>query len=117
MPRYVGFDDRPRLGDGTTIAGFGDVIAVGIGVLHEAEEFSVVGDLVLVVDGDNSIDEVTNLPTDELVWSAGGSWHGEESSVRVDLFVTNAAGPTGASSIIATPDQSVGVGLRVSGEF
>jgi len=117
VPRYVGFDDRPRLADGTTIAGFGDVLALGVGVLHQAADFSVMGDVVLILDGDNSIDEVTNLPTDELVWSAGGSWHGEASPVRVDLFVTNAAGPTGASSIIATPDQSIGIGLRVGGEF
>lgn len=117
VPRYVGFDDRPELADGTTIAGFGDVLAIGFGALHNFGEYSLMADAAVILDGDNSINENTNVPTDELVWSAGGSWHPESSELRVDLFVTNAAGPTGASSIIATPDQSVGVGLRVSGAY
>ncbi|GEM_PF-4749828 len=117
VPRYVGFDDNPELANGTTIEGFGDVIGLGFGLRRQIEEFAVMGDVTVILDGNNSIDENTNEPTDEFVWSAGGSWQGVDSPVRVDLFVTNAAGPTGASSIIATPDQSVGIGLRVSGEF
>jgi hypothetical protein len=115
-PRYIGFDEAPQVGD-ATIDGFGDVIALAGGATHDFGEYSLLGDLAIVLAGDNSIDENTNAPTDEFVWSLGGAWHPEDNDVRVDLFVTNAAGPTAASSIIATPDSSVGVGVRVSGEF
>lgn len=116
VPKYVGFDDSPSV-NGTTIDGFGDVIALGLGGTYSDVEWSAMADVAIVLSGDNSIDADTNEPTDEMVWSAGGSWHGIDSDVRIDLFVTNAAGPTAASSIIATPDNSVGVGIRVSGEF
>lgn len=117
VPRYVGFDDRPQLADGSTINGFGDVIAVGAAAVHNFGEYSVMADGALVMDGDNSIDEDTGAPTDEFVWSAGGAWHPRDKGFRAELFVTNAAGPTAASSIIATPDQSIGVGLRISGSY
>ncbi|MEA3399774.1 MAG: hypothetical protein U9R79_00880 [Armatimonadota bacterium] len=117
VPRYVGFEDSPEVGD-ETIAGFGDIIAIGGGAIHSFGQYFVHGDLQIVLDGDNSIDEVTGAPTDEVAWSVGGTWHGEsEESWRVDLFVTNVAGPTDATSIIATPDQSLGIGIRASGEF
>ncbi|MFW6156685.1 MAG: hypothetical protein ACOC7J_05150 [Armatimonadota bacterium] len=117
VPRYVGFDEAPRVDADTTINGFGDLFALAAGALHETEQFSLMADVAVVLEGDNSIDVATNAPTDELVWSAGGAWHAEDNDYRVDAFLTNAAGPTAATSIIATPDQSVGLGLRVSGEF
>ena len=122
VPRYVGFDSAPRnwRADGTqdgTVDGFGQVIAIGVGVLHQDIEYSLMADLQVPIAGDNSIDIATNTPTREIVWSAGGSWHGDGSSARVDLFATNAFGPTAASSMMATADNNVGFGLRVSGEF
>ncbi len=116
VPRYIGFDDSPSVGD-ETIDGFGDVFAVGFGVSHPLGEYSAMGDVQLVLTGENSIDDATNDPTSDFVWSVGGSWQPEDDDVRVDAFLTNAAGPTAATSIIATPDQSIGLGLRVSGEF
>lgn len=117
VPRYVGFDETPSVAADTTIDGFGDVFALAGGVVHPMDQFSLSGDLALILEGDNSIDENTNEPTDEFIWAAGGSWQKQEDDLRVDLFVTNAIGPTAATSLISTPDQSVGVGLRVSGEF
>ncbi|MGI5817172.1 MAG: hypothetical protein ACOX9R_03625 [Armatimonadota bacterium] len=116
-PRYIGFDASPELADGSTIDGFGNVLALAFGATHDFGQYSAMADGAVVISKYNSINKNTNRPTDEFVWSVGGSWHPTDRPVRVDLFVTNAAGPTAASSIIATPDQSIGVGLRVSGEF
>lgn len=117
-PRYVGFDEAPEFAAGETIAGFGDVIAVAGSVVHPCRGYLLHGDLAVVLDGDNSINENTNQPTDELVWSAGATWLGEEGSdYTVTLFATNAAGPTAATSIIAAPGDSVAVGLRATNEF
>ncbi|MFW5867242.1 MAG: hypothetical protein ACOCX2_05465 [Armatimonadota bacterium] len=117
VPRYVGFDEAPELADGTRIRGFGDVLALGAAVIHDFGEYSVMADGTFVADGHNSIDDGTNAPSDEFVWSVGGAWHPIDRDMRVDLFVTNAAGPTAASSMIAAPDSSIGVGVKVSGEF
>ncbi|MFP4249951.1 MAG: hypothetical protein ACLFU7_09855 [Armatimonadota bacterium] len=117
VPRYVGFDERPQLADGGTVPGFGDVLAIGVGVLHDFGEYSVVADGAFLADGDNSINDADNTLTDEFIWSVGGTWHPRAKDMRLDVFATNAAGPTAASSIIAAPDSSIGLGVRVSSEF
>lgn len=122
VPRYVGFDSAPRQwnADGTrdgTVDGLGQCGAIGVGVLHEEPAYSLMADLQMPIVGDNAINRDTNEPTRRLVWSAGGTWHAPDSAVRVDLFATNALGPTGASSLMVFSDNATGVGLRVSGEF
>ncbi|MFO8079453.1 MAG: hypothetical protein R6V07_04010 [Armatimonadota bacterium] len=117
VPRYVGFDEAPKLADDSTVPGFGDILAIGVAVLHDFGEYSVVADGTFLADGDNSINDANNTLTDEFIWSVGGTWHPAAKDMRVDVFATNAAGPTAASSIIAAPDSSIGVGVRVSGEF
>lgn len=122
VPRYVGFDSAPKayLADGTadgTIDGFGQCVAIGLGVVHAQPSYSLMADAQIVVIGDNATDKTTGAPTRELVWSAGGSWSAPESPVRIDLFATNGFGPTAATSLLATTDNTIGVGLRVSGEF
>ncbi len=117
VPRYVGFDNKLDNSAGDAIDGFGDCIALGAGVLYEDVEYSLMADVQVPISGDNAIDDATNTPTDEVVWSAGGAWHGADSDVRIEATLTNAFGPTGATSLMATPDQSVGVGIRVSSVF
>ncbi len=116
VPRYIGFDEAPAVG-AQTIEGFNDVIAIGAGAWYGRGRFALHADAQVVLEGGNTIDPANNRVTDDLVWSAGGAWSPEAGDWQVDLFATNAAGPTAATSIIATPDQSVGVGVRVSGEF
>ncbi len=116
VPRYVGFDEAPEVA-GTTIPGFGDVFAIGASVRHRQEQYAVHADAQVVLEGGNTIDPADNSITDDLVWSAGATWFAPEADWQVDLFATNAAGPTAATSIIAAPDQSVGIGVRVGGAF
>ncbi|MGC9318579.1 MAG: hypothetical protein ACP5KN_11180, partial [Armatimonadota bacterium] len=61
VPRYVGFEESPEVGE-ETIAGFGDIIAVGGGAVHRFGQYSLHADVQLVLIGDNSIDEVTGAP-------------------------------------------------------
>lgn len=118
VPRWVSFDSTPAIrGTDDTIAGFGHVLAIGVAVLHDFGEYSVMADGSFLLDGENTIDAKTNQPTDEFVWSVGGAWHPVDKDTRVELFATNSAGPTAASSIIATPDDSIGVGVRFSSSF
>lgn len=122
VPRYVGFDSAPKrwLADGTqdgTVDGFGQSTAIGLGVLHQEPQYSLMADAQILLIGENSWDLNANEPTRRMAWSAGGTWHAPESTVRVDLFATNALGPTGASSLMVSSDNSTGVGLRVTGEF
>jgi hypothetical protein len=115
-PKAALFESRARTSFGTTIDGFGTVIGVGTGVIHHMDGWQLFGDATVIVDGNNSIDKNTNAVTDELVFSGGVRWEAG-SDWTVDVFATNAAGPTGATSLIATPDQSIGIGVRVGGVF
>jgi hypothetical protein len=85
------------------IDSFGTVVGLGLGVVAP------------IGTGDNSIDPDTNDPTVQLLFGAGArrALHVADESY-LDLFVTNASGPTTATSLIAAPDQSVGFGARVS---
>ncbi len=121
VPRYIGHEDRlwSYQPDGTQegrVDGLGQSISVGVGVVHEQPDYSLMADLQLPITGHNSMSTETNEPTRVLTWSGGGSWHGVNSALRVDIFATNAFGPTAASSLVANPDGA-GFGLRVSGEF
>ncbi|MFW6437443.1 MAG: hypothetical protein ACOCZ7_00400 [Armatimonadota bacterium] len=117
VPRYVGFDEAPELADGSTIDGFGDVLAIGAAVVHDFGEYSVMADGTFLGEGYNSVDDANNTLADEFAWAVGGAWHPYDRDMRVDAFLTNAAGPTAASSIIVAPDTSTAFGVRVSGEF
>ena len=116
QPKAALFESRARTSYGTSIESFGTVIGIGAGVIHDMDGWQLFGDATAIVEGDNSIDENTNAVTDELVFSGGVRWEAS-SDWTVDVFATNAAGPTSATSLIATPGQSMGVGVRVGGVF
>lgn len=112
-PKVVWFDTRMPTNVGGPIEGFGTAIMIGGGVRYPiGGNVTFVADAAYPINDSNSIDDATNEVTEELVWSAGVSadlgsgWDG-------DVFATTAAGPTPATSAIATPDQSVGFGVRV----
>ncbi|MEA3402518.1 MAG: hypothetical protein U9R79_14870 [Armatimonadota bacterium] len=117
-PKAACYGSTARTTFGTSIDSFGTIVALGGGVVHDFGTWELFGDAAAVVEGNNTINETTNLVDDDFVWSAGARWQtgGPEDWV-VDLFATNAAGPTAATSLLAAPDQSVGVGLRVGRAF
>ncbi|MBM3497336.1 MAG: hypothetical protein FJX74_01575 [Armatimonadetes bacterium] len=101
-----------------TIDSFGTIVGLGLGVIapiSENEKWTVYGDVTPILAGDNSIDDSTNGLAVQLPFTAGVrrqlGW-GAESSL--DVFVTNCAGATTATSLIAAPDRSVGWGVRAS---
>jgi len=97
---------------------FGTVVGLGLGVvapIGTGGNWHVYGDVTPILTGDNSIDDVTNTPGIQLPWTVGFRRHVDVAKDSyVDLFVTNCAGGTTASSLIATPDRSVGYGVRAS---
>ncbi len=118
-PKVVWFDDRLPTTFGGTIEGFGDLVIIGGGVRYRVDEQTdFVGDVACPVSAHNTIDDATNAVDEDVVWSAGISHElGGEANWTIDIFATNAAGPTPATSAIATPDQSVGVGVGVGGSW
>ncbi len=118
-PKIVWFDSSMPDSVGGVTQGFGRVIGLGVGIVDRIDENNdFVADILAVLDGDNTIDERTNTVEDQFVWSAGIRWHrGSERTTVIDLFVTNSAGPTTATSLIAAPDNSKGLGIRVEHEF
>lgn len=118
-PKGVGFDADMAASDGSGIVeGFGDLFMLGAGVRYTAGAIDLFADAAYPISGDNSVDENTNAVEKELAWSAGGSYFvGGSHDWTVDVFATNTAGPSPATSAIATPDQSIGVGVGVGGTF
>ncbi len=118
-PKVVWFDSSMADSVGGVTQGFGRVISLGVGIVDEIDQNNdFVADISAVLDGDNTIDERTNTVDDELVWSAGIRWtKGSPQTTVIDLFVTNSAGPTTATSLIGAPDNSKGLGVRVEHEF
>ncbi len=117
VPKMACFDSLAVVwGDGL-IKNFGTVIAIGAGVIHRlSTHWAIFADITAILDGDNTIDVPTNTVEDEPVWAAGVRWKAGRTT-NVEAFATNAAGPTGATSLIGAPDNSVGFGLRLTSEF
>ncbi len=112
-PKIVWFDTQMVTDAGPPIEGFGTVVMIGGGVRYPfSGNLTFVADAAYPVDGSNSIDDATNAVTEELAWSAGvDAEFGRDWTAGV--FASTAAGPTPATSAIATPDQAIGLGVRV----
>jgi hypothetical protein len=97
---------------------FGTVVGLGLGVvapISENEKWSVFGDVTPILTGENSIDPDTNDLTVQLPFTVGLRRQlGIAERSHVEVFVTNCAGATTATSLIAAPDQSIGWGARAS---
>lgn len=104
---------------GAQIPGFGTVVSLGGGVVFPlGSHIVLMGDAMVPVDGDNYINENTNLPDTEVAWSAGGTWmFGDSSNTTLSVYATNSMAPTLAASVIGTPDDSVGVGAALRRNF
>lgn len=104
---------------GATVDGFGTVAAVGGGALWPISRRLVLGaDFMAPISGDNLLNEDTAELEDVVVWTAALDWNFSSfSNKRVSAFATNALGPTLGSSIIATPDNTMAVGLGLTLDF
>jgi hypothetical protein len=104
-----------------TIESFGTVVGIGLGIvapLGSTGDWWVHGDATPIIAGDNTIHEVTNDLHRVLPWSFGVRWDtGLTDNSYLDVVITNAAGGTTATSLIAAPDRSVSVGGKLSVEF
>ncbi|MGI5819671.1 MAG: hypothetical protein ACOX9R_16430 [Armatimonadota bacterium] len=113
-PKVVWFDTWMPTTLGAPIEGFGTAVMIGGGVRYPiSNRVTLIVDAAYPINDSNSINDVTNEVTEELAWSAGISAD-LGSGWDADVFATTAAGPTPATSAIATPDQSIGLGVRVS---
>lgn len=108
----VGWDaDMAVNGVGDNVVeGFGNLFILGLGAVHNFGTGRVFADVAYPLSGDNSINEVTNATEQALVWSAGASYtFSGRCNPTLIVGVTNAAGPTAATSTLAAPGDSAGV--------
>lgn len=118
-PKAAWWDSSMLASNGAMVRGFGRVVGVGVGLSKPvSRRFSFAADVTPIIDGDNAIDEVTNLLEDRLVWSAALSYHFGGSNPNVlTVYGTNAFGPTAATSLLASPESSVAFGVRFDHEM
>ncbi|MFW5866718.1 MAG: hypothetical protein ACOCX2_02805 [Armatimonadota bacterium] len=112
-PKVVWFDTLMPSNVGPPVDSFGTTVMIGGGVRYPVGgNLTFVADAAYPVDGSNTIDDATNTVTEELAWSAGVSAE-LGSGWDAGVFATTAAGPTPATSSIAAPDQSIGLGVNL----
>lgn len=67
-----------------------------------------------IFSGENTVDQATGHVARDWIWSAGVGYAPREGSRwRVEFLLTNGAGPTGATSLVASVDRTVAPSLRV----
>jgi hypothetical protein len=123
-PRLAFGESSVRSSPGETLSNFGTVGGLELGVQTSIDpSWDVQGTVIPLWTGDNTIDPQTGRLDRAVVWSLGAGYRpyrkgdppGHPSSPwHVEAFLTNAAGPTGATSLLAAVDGSVAPGLRLS---
>lgn len=106
QPKLVFFrDDIPNSLGGSTES-FGTVLAVTSGgTLELSDNCALFADWTNTWAGDNAISHRTNRPAERIVWTVGGRIQSDDGDKWVELYVTNGAGLTTATSVIAAPDD------------
>lgn len=115
-PRVAFWEGTMMASNGTLLDGFGTVVGVGFGARKQfGSRLQLSADVTPILSGDNSVDGDTNTVDKSLVWGAGGSYLLIPShNTWVSVFGTNAFARTGATSLLAAPDDSVSLGVGVS---
>jgi hypothetical protein len=113
------WEDSLQTNVGDNIDGFGTVCSLGGGaVLPLGSRLTLMGDAMFPVSGENVVDDVTGDNDTELVWSAGGQFLVSAArDIKLSVYATNSMQPTIGASIIATPSNSIGVGVGLSAGF
>jgi len=103
----------------TGVPGYGTVAAVGGGIVWPISgRLTLMGDVMVPVNGDNFYDEATETVDAQPVWSAGAAWRwGGVRNTTLTVYATNAIGPTLANSIIVSPENSMGLGAALRCDF
>ena len=114
--KVVWFENTIPNSWGGTTEGFGRIVMLGLGVTSPFLGGELIADVSAPVSGGNVIDETTGRPDDALVWSLG--WRNDilGAGMPVDLYATNASGPSLAASALAAPDNSIGFGISITRE-
>lgn len=104
---------------GGLIPGFGTVCCLGGGaIVPVSRKLVLSGDIMFPVGGDNTIDDQTNAPDTEPVWSAGGTWmFGGDADMTLSVYATNSMAPTLAASVIGAPDNSTAFSVALRRNF
>ena len=118
-PKLAAWKDDVVATNSQTVEGFGTVIGIGVGLRKQmGERLVLLADVTPIISGDNTLDEDTNLVDRAVVWGVGASCLlFPECNGWVTVFGSNAFGPTPATSLLATPNNSVCFGLRATSTF
>lgn len=117
-PKYVNLASCLPTSRGGTIDGYGQVVTIGAAATRPLMGGTLMADVQGCVSGRNSIDRDTGDLIREIVWSAG--WRKPfraDGSASVELFATNAAGPSMVDSVLVAVNNGAGVGARVAIKF
>ena len=118
QPQLTMFDDEWRTNTGERIKGFGNVLGLSLGVRYRVDScWTAFGDVTAILSGDNSIDEDTGQPDDEVVWAAGITWRKPDSRWQATIFATDSSGASPATAVLATPDGDAAFGVGFSVDF
>lgn len=117
-PKFAWFDTPWHDSSGGAVTGFGNLLTVGGGIIHQWHSGELVGDAAYPINGNNAVSETTGAAARKLVWSAGYRRPiARDGRVQAEVYLTNTAGPSVAESMVGTRGSGTGVGLRISGEF
>ncbi len=101
------------------VRGFGTVVGIGVGLEKPMNpRLQLNADVTAIIGGRNTINEDTNRVGKDLVWGIGASYLVSETRPTwLTVFSSNAFGPTGATSLLATPDNAACFGVRLDSIF
>ncbi|MCE5236987.1 hypothetical protein LLH23_00665 [bacterium] len=118
-PKLAGWKDDVVATNYQTVEGFGTVIGIGVGLRKQMDDRLVLmADVTPIISGDNSLDMDTNEVERTLVWGVGATYLLlPDSNTWLTVFGSNAFGTTPATSLLATPDNSVCFGVRAASTF
>jgi hypothetical protein len=101
------------------VKGFGTVVGIGVGLRKPVSpRLQLSADITAIICGRNTVNENTNRVEKDLVWGIGASYLVSETRPTwLTVFTSNAFGPTGATSLLATPDNAACFGVRLDSTF
>lgn len=115
-PRLIFFDKNIPVSTGGTIRGFGTMFTIGAGGRYPVGRGAIVGDVARPFSGNNTVNEDTGVADRQTVWSVGYETAVGDSTMLTAYF-GNAAGPSQATSVLGTPGNGIGCGLKLGHTF
>jgi hypothetical protein len=117
QPKLVFFRDTIPDSLGGDTKSFGTVLAVTSGgTLELSDRWWLFADWTNVWAGDNAISQRSGLPADRTLWTAGARLQSPDGTKWIELYMTNAAGLSTATSVIGAPEDEA-ISLRAGIAF